>query len=197
MHLHTVYMEYAECLPNSFGPLAERNSFFQVRWRRCSTPDASGAWGRARDDGHCNHTGHHDSVIHVRHRAMRWNQRFRSQLTHALFPIVSNLPLVKLPRARCLGPSSKVRVQSMYGYPHRPTRFAPGQIPALRFGTAWFHCIARCSTVVIAAAGHGRAPPMRKTAARRRGACDGVTRMCGARSKICDTVCEVHTMVLG
>jgi hypothetical protein len=113
MHLHTVYMEYAECLPNSFGPLAERNSFSQVRWRRCSTPDASGAWGRARDDGHCNHTGHHDSVIHVRHRAMRWNQRFRSQLTHALFPIVSNLPPVKLPRARCLGPSPKVRVQCM------------------------------------------------------------------------------------
>ena len=30
MHLHTVYMEYSECLPTLLNPLAERTCFSQV-----------------------------------------------------------------------------------------------------------------------------------------------------------------------
>jgi hypothetical protein len=30
MHLHTVYMEYSECLPTLLNPLAERTCFAQV-----------------------------------------------------------------------------------------------------------------------------------------------------------------------
>ena len=33
MHLHTVYMEYSECLPTLLNPLAERTCFSQVMTR--------------------------------------------------------------------------------------------------------------------------------------------------------------------
>ena len=72
--LHQILSYYAEgCMASCmrdriirYFPLAERNSLFQVKWRRCSTPGASGAWGRARDDGRpsrfCDHSGHHNTA---------------------------------------------------------------------------------------------------------------------------------------
>ena len=35
-HLHTVYMEYSECLPTRLNPLAERTGFFQVLSHRAT-----------------------------------------------------------------------------------------------------------------------------------------------------------------
>ena len=45
MHLHTVYMEYSECLPTLLNPLAERTCFPQVSPFELGWP--SGNWTRA------------------------------------------------------------------------------------------------------------------------------------------------------
>ena len=45
-HLHTVYMEYSECLPTRLNPLAERTCFSQADsaastcWFKGQTPEA-------------------------------------------------------------------------------------------------------------------------------------------------------------
>jgi hypothetical protein len=43
MHLHTVYMEYSECLPTLLNTLAEKTRFSQVR--RACPPAVGGAAG--------------------------------------------------------------------------------------------------------------------------------------------------------
>ena len=44
MHLHTVHMEYSECLPTLLNPMAERICFSQV-WEWRTVTDEDGRWG--------------------------------------------------------------------------------------------------------------------------------------------------------